>query len=79
MNKEKYDQAFIKTFMIEDVNELPNYMIKESPNWDSVGHMMLCAAIEDAFGIQLDGEDILSITSYQEGKSVLSKYGLNID
>ena len=76
MNIEKYNQAFIETFGIANVEDLYGYTFKESPNWDSVGHMMLCAAIEDAFGVQLEGEDILSITSYKGGQKVLFKYGI---
>ncbi len=78
MNIEKYNQAFVETFGIADSEELSGYTFKESHNWDSVGHMMLCAAIEDAFDVQLEGEDILSITSYEEGKKVLSKYGIEL-
>ena len=78
MNIEKYNQAFVETFGIANVEDLSGYTFKESPNWDSVGHMMLCATIEDAFGIQLEGEDILNITSYEEGKKVLSKHGIEL-
>ena len=78
MNIEKYNQAFVETFGVANVENLAGYTFKESPNWDSVGHMMLCAAIEDAFGIQLEGEDILNIKSYEEGKIVLFKYGIEL-
>lgn len=76
MNSNKYDQAFIDTFGIQDTAELVGYKFRESPNWDSVGHMMLCAALEDAFGIQLDGEDILTLTDYESGKKIVEKYGI---
>lgn len=78
MTIEKYNQVFVETFGITNVEDLAGYIFKESPNWDSVGHMMLCAAIEDTFGIQLEGEDILNITSYEEGKKVLYKYGIEL-
>ena len=78
MNAEKYDQIFIDTFVIPNKNDIYGYTFKMSPNWDSVGHMMLCAAIEDTFGIRLEGEDILSITSYEEGKKILAKYEIDM-
>lgn len=75
MNIEKYNRTFFETFGVDNEKDLKSYTFKESLNWDSVGHMMLCAALEDAFGIQLEGEDILSITNYENGKTVLEKYG----
>ena len=78
MNIDKYNRAFMDSFGITEAEELKDYTFKQSPNWDSVGHMMLCAAIEDIFEIELTGEDILNITSYEEGKKVLAKYGLEI-
>lgn len=78
MNIEKYNKAFIESFGIGDIKDLHRYTFKKSPNWDSVGHMMLCAALEDAFAVRLEGEDILNITSYEEGKKVLIKYGIEL-
>jgi len=78
LNTEKYNRVFMETFHIDDEQLLPEYTFKVSPNWDSVGQMMLCSAIEDAFEVRLDGEDILNITSYQEGKKTLAKYGIEI-
>ena len=67
MNLEKYDKVFIDTFGVMDTTFLKDYEYRLSPGWDSVGHMMLCAGLEDAFGIRLEGEDILSITNYENG------------
>ena len=42
--------------------------------WDSVGHMSLIAALEDAFGIVLDVDDIIDFSSFEKGKEILGKY-----
>ena len=46
--------------------------------WDSVGHMSLIAALEDAFDIMMDTDDIIDLNSYEKGKEILSKadYGV---
>lgn len=44
--------------------------------WDSVGHMRLMAEIEGAFGVMLDTEDIVGFSSYETGKAILGKYGV---
>ena len=44
------------------------------PAWDSVGHMSLIAALEDAFDIMMDTDDIIDLSSYEKGKEILKKY-----
>ena len=53
--------------------KLLNLKFKESDYWDSVGHMTLIAALEDEFDIMLETEDMMSLTSYNEGKEILTK------
>ncbi len=72
-NLEKYNAAFRETLNVEEsqLNELKYQAI---PEWDSVGHMSLMAAIEDAFDIMLDTDDIIDFSSYEKGKVILKKY-----
>ena len=70
-NLEKYNQAFIESLeLTEDQLEGLEYQSVES--WDSVGHMGLIAAIEDAFDIMMDTDDIIDLSSYEKGKEILS-------
>lgn len=70
-NLEKYNQAFMDSLEIaeEQLNGL-NY--QDIPAWDSVGHMGLVAAIEDAFDIMMDTDDIIDLSSYEKGKEILA-------
>ena len=76
-NLEKYNQAFIETFEIEDA-QLEGLKYQDIVAWDSVGHMSLMAALEDAFDIMMDTDDIIDFNSYEKGKEILSKpeYGI---
>ena len=76
-NLEKYNNAFIETFEISE-NELANLKYQDISAWDSVGHMSLIAALEDAFDIMMDTDDIIDFSSYEKGKEILSKeeYGV---
>lgn len=76
-NSEKYNNAFTQTFMIK-VEMLPGLKYQAIENWDSVGHMALMAALEVAFGIELDIDDIIGLSSYEVGKKILGKYNVNI-
>ena len=44
--------------------------------WDSVGHMSLVAALEDEFDIMIDTDDIIDLSSFEKGKEILAKYGV---
>ncbi|PIM55162.1 acyl carrier protein [Roseateles chitinivorans] len=46
----------------------------EFPNWDSVAHMALIAAIEEAFDIMIDAEDVIDMSSFAKAKQIVTKY-----
>lgn len=71
-NLEKYNQAFIDSFEITE-DQLPGLKYQDIQAWDSVGHMGLISALEDAFDIMMDTDDIIDLSSYEKGKEILSK------
>lgn len=76
-NLVKYNNAFITTFEISE-QQLADLKYQDIQAWDSVGHMTLIAALEDAFDIMMDTDDIIDFNSYEKGKEILSKaeYGV---
>ena len=76
-NLEKYNNAFIETFEITE-DQLAELKYQDIEAWDSVGHMGLIAALEDAFDIMMDTDDIIDFNSYEKGKELLAKaeYGV---
>ena len=40
--------------------------------------MTLMAALEDAFDIMLDTDDIIDFSSFQKGKEILKKYEVEL-
>lgn len=76
-NLEKYNNAFMETFEITE-DKLEGLKYQDITAWDSVGHMSLIAALEDAFDIMMDTDDIIDLSSYERGKEILAKgdYGV---
>ena len=76
-NLEKYNLAFVETFEVAE-NQLADLKYQDIVAWDSVGHMGLIAALEEAFDIMMDTDDIIDFSSYEKGKEILSKddYGV---
>lgn len=76
-NLEKYNAAFCEILQLEE-NQLAGLKYQAVPLWDSVGHMSLIAALEDAFDIMMETDDIIDFSSYEKGKEILKKYGIEL-
>lgn len=76
-NLEKYNMVFCENLQVEEA-QLPSLKYQAVPLWDSVGHMTLVAAIEDAFDIMMETDDIIDLSSYEKGKQILKKYEVEI-
>jgi acyl carrier protein len=74
----KYTAAFTSTFLIEE-SVLVNLAYQDIPAWDSVGHMALMVALEEAFGIEMDIDDIIEFSSFKVGRVILAKYNVNLE
>ena len=70
-NKEIYDQSFCTSFSLsnEGIDEALEY--NSIPEWDSIGHMELMAALEEGFEITLEMDDIIDFSSYKKGIEIL--------
>jgi acyl carrier protein len=75
-NQEKLANAFSTSLGIplDQVQDGLTYAtIKE---WDSIGHMALVAELESAFGIVLEIDDIIAMSSVAKSREILGKYGV---
>jgi acyl carrier protein len=57
---------------IDDVVDSLRYA--EAPQWDSIAHMALIAAIEEGFDIMIDAEDVIDMSSFEKAKQIVAKY-----
>ena len=76
-NLEKYINAFAEALEVPAA-EVATLVYGESPARDSVGHMTLIAALEDAFDIMVDMDDIIDLSSLEKGKEILAKYDVEL-
>jgi acyl carrier protein len=77
-NKEKYDQVFIDSFSITAYQLNENLVYQSVQQWDSIGHMGMVAALEEAFDIMMETDDIIDFGSYNKGVELLAKYNVVI-
>ncbi|MEV0350348.1 acyl carrier protein [Nonomuraea sp. NPDC050680] len=45
------------------------------PQWDSLAHMALVAAMEDEFGIMIDTDEMIDMSSFAKAAALLEKHG----
>lgn len=75
-NLQEYNKVFKECFSLDDADLNSALVYQSVVSWDSVGHMQLVAYLEDCFGIMMDTEDITDFSSYEYGRILLQKYGV---
>ena len=74
--KKKYQDIFIKSLSIDSNKFNENIKYNEIPEWDSIGHMTLIAALEEEYKISLETDDIVDLSSFKKGIELLKKYNV---
>ncbi|ALA85206.1 MULTISPECIES: acyl carrier protein [Stenotrophomonas] len=45
------------------------------PQWDSIAHMSVVAALEEAFGVMIDMDEVIDMSSVGKAREILRKHG----
>lgn len=77
-NSEKYAEIFCSVLGVDKSSLNDSFTFKAVPQWDSVAHLSLISELEDEFDVIFDSEDILHYGSFENGKVILRKYGVEI-
>ena len=74
--EEKLRAAFVEALGLPADVEVTTARYRETRQWDSVAHMQLVGAIELAFDIMLDTDDVIGMSSYQRAREIVGKHGV---
>ena len=74
MDEIKLRRTFAESLGIPEETVTDTLSYATIPQWDSIAHMALIAAIEEAFDIMIDTEDVIDMSSFQKGKEIVAKY-----
>jgi acyl carrier protein len=74
--EQKLKQIFSETLGIDEGMVNDDLKYNSIPEWDSLAHMSLVAAIDDEFDIMLETEDVIDMSSFAKAKEILVKYGI---
>jgi acyl carrier protein len=72
--EDKLRVIFSESLNINANDVIDELRYSEIPQWDSVAHMALIAAIEEGFDIMLDAEDVINMSSFYKAKEIVSRY-----
>lgn len=70
----KLTNVFVDSLNLDSSKIVDSLTYGETPEWDSVAHMALIAAIEEAFDIMIDAEDVIDMSSFAKAKEIVAKY-----
>lgn len=74
LQEEKLQNAFRKTLDLPPNTDYSSIIFARTEGWDSIAHMQLIAAIEEAYNIMLDTQDVLAMSSYHVAKTIVEKH-----
>jgi acyl carrier protein len=72
----KLQAAFSEALGLPAGTEYEGLTYRGIKQWDSVAHMQLVAAIEAAFDLMLETEDVLGMSSYPKAQEIVRKHGV---
>ncbi len=79
MNLDTLQECFSRSLGIPRERVTDDLAYNTIKEWDSVGHMALVAAIEEAFDVMFDTDDILGMSSVGKAREILTRHGVAID
>lgn len=77
-NLEKYNAIFTEVFGTTADQLGDNFCKDTVSEWDSVHQLNIISLMEETFDLFLDPEDIMACTSYNAGKDILTKQGIQL-
>lgn len=77
-NLEKYNAVFTDVFGATADLLGDNFSKETVSEWDSVHQLNIISLLEETFDLMLDPEDIMACTSYNAGKEILTRQGVDL-
>lgn len=68
------DKIFKDVIGVDPSVDRATLVYAKTPGWDSVAHMTLVAALEEAFDCMLDMDDILNMSDHGKVVEIMGKY-----
>ena len=71
---EKINNVLVKTFKLSSKEVEKNLGMSDVATWDSITHMDLIVNIENEFKIQLSGDEIADMITFDNIRAIVGKH-----
>ena len=75
ISSDRVIEAFARVLGIAPERVTNDLRYASIPEWDSIAHMSVVAALEEAFGVMIDMDDVIDMSSVGKARQILAKYG----
>lgn len=72
--EQKLQKAFRSGLRVPDNVEYDKLEFAKTSQWDSIAHLQLISSIESEFGIMIETNDMLAMSSFPKAKEIVKKY-----
>lgn len=72
-DENKFRSVVIETLRIQPQKYKPDLRLGDVPEWDSIAHMDLVAALEEAFGVRVAADEIVELASLDDLRARISQ------
>jgi acyl carrier protein len=76
---EQLENVFRDSLGLDQGTQVVDLTYRSIEEWDSVAHMVLIADIEDFFGVMLETDDVIELSSFANAILILGKHGIVFD
>ncbi len=76
MNDQRLKKCFAEALGLHPDAVIDGLTYNTVKQWDSVAHMALVAALESEFGIMLDTDEIIAMSTVAVARDILRKHGV---
>lgn len=70
--------VFAEALAIDEAAVHDDLAFNTIPEWDSVAHMNLIAALEQAYDIMMETDDVIDLSSVAKARQILGKYDVKL-
>jgi len=71
--------VFRSALALPDDFDVDDLQYRGIEKWDSLAHMALVTELEDAYGIMIDTDDVIDMSSFTQARKIIEKYGVQFD
>ena len=67
------DRIIREALELDESVELTSLAYRETAEWDSVAHLSLLTALEEAYGFELEPDELMAMTDYAGVRRVIER------